>query len=215
MMDLQSARINMVEGQVRPNQVHDGRIIAAMRALPREGFAPAGTNAYADIDLPLGEGRFMLAPMTIGRMAQLVLAEHPEHVLVIGAGSGYGAALLAASGVKSVVALEEEARLDTGALAKWAPRVARVSGPLAKGLPSLGPFDATLIEGAVADIPALLARQLKKNGRVVTILANPQTAGLGAIVVAEPSVNGFACRPVFDCTARLLPAFRPAPVFEF
>ena len=162
MMDLQSARINMVEGQVRPNQVHDGRIIAAMRALPREGFAPAGTNAYADIDLPLGEGRFMLAPMTIGRMAQLVLAEHPEHVLVIGAGSGYGAALLAASGVKSVVALEEEARLDTGALAKWAPRVARVSGPLAKGLPSLGPFDATLIEGAVADIPALLARQLKK-----------------------------------------------------
>ena len=215
MMDMQAARNNMVEGQVRPNQVHDGRVIAAMRALPREAFAPPGTNAYADIDLPRGKGRFMLAPMTIGRMAQLVLSDHPEHVLVIAAGSGYGAALLAAAGVKSVVALEEEARLDTGALARWAPGVMRVAGPLTQGWPPLGPYDAIMIEGAVADIPAILTRQLKKSGRVVTILANPRTAGLGAIVVAEPSVNGFACRPVFDCTARLLPAFRPAPVFEF
>ena len=82
MLDMQSAaagraRATMVEAQVRPNQVNDGRVIAAMRALPREAFAPDGANAYADLDIPLGSGRFMLAPMLIARMAQLVLGVAP------------------------------------------------------------------------------------------------------------------------------------------
>jgi protein-L-isoaspartate(D-aspartate) O-methyltransferase len=209
------ARATMVEAQVRPNQVNDGRLIAAMRALPREAFAPPGANAYADTDIPLGGGRFMLAPMLIARMAQLVLAAHPEKVLVCGAGAGYGAALLAAVGA-NVVALEEEARLDTGALAKFAPGVTRAAGRLAEFWPAAAPYDAILIEGAVSEIPAALAAQLKRPGRVVAILAQTRAAtGLGTIVVAEPSRDGFAIRPVFDCTARLLPAFRPAPVFEF
>jgi protein-L-isoaspartate(D-aspartate) O-methyltransferase len=242
MFDMQSvagdaARSTMVESQIRPNQVSDGRLIAAMRELPREAFAPAGVNAYADTDIPLGDGRFMLAPMLIARMAQLVLASHPEKVLVIGAGAGYGAALLAAVGAK-VVALEEEARLDTGGLAKFAPTVRRVTGPLSKGWPGFAPYDAVLIEGAVTEIPLVLASQLSPSGRVVAILARTSGPnGLGSIVVAEPSragpgragpvrsgaepvrsgaeTVGFAVRPVFDCTARVLPAFRPAPVFEF
>jgi len=220
MIDTQSAargaaRNTMVETQVRPNQVNDGRVIAAMRALPREAFAPAGANAYADMDIPLGGGRFMLAPMLIARLAQVVLASHPEKVLVIGAGAGYGAALLAAVGAE-VVALEDETRLNTGGLAKFAPNVTQVAGPLTQGWPASGPYDAILIEGAVTEIPAPLAAQLKKPGLIVAILAKTRAAaGLGSIVVAEPSQNGFAIRPVFDCTARILPAFRPVPAFEF
>lgn len=215
MIDLQSARATMVDSQVRPNQVSDVRVIAAMRALPREAFAPDGANAYADIDLPLGGGRFLLAPMQIARMAQLVLASHPRKILVVGAGSGYGAAVLAASGA-DVVALEEEVRLDTGGLAKFAPGVTRVTGPLAKGWAGLAPYDAVLIEGAVTEIPSELGPQLNRPGRVVTILAKSRGAvGLGSIGVAEPSGNGFAWRPVYDCTARVLPAFLPAPAFEF
>ncbi len=220
MIDMQAtaagrARATMVESQIRPNQVSDGRLIMAMRALPREAFAPDGANAYADIDIPLGGGRFLLAPMLIARMAQLVLAAHPAKVLVIGAGSGYGAALLSAVGA-DVVALEEEARLETGGLQKFAPGVTCVTGPLAKGWPASAPYDAILIEGAVTEIPPALASQLHKAGQVVGILAKSRAAvGLGAIVVAEPGLNGFAVRPVFDCTARLLPALRPASAFEF
>lgn len=215
MIDTQSARITMVETQVRPNQVNDGRVISAMRALPREAFAPEGANAYADIDLPLGGGRFMPAPMHIARMAQLVLETNPHKILVLGAEGGYGAAVLAASGA-AVVALEEEARLDTGGLAKYAPGVVRATGPLAKGWPNGAPYDAILIEGAVPEIPPTLASQLNRQGRIIAVLARTHAAvGLGAIVVAEPSTDGFAIRPVFDCTARMLPAFRPAPVFEF
>jgi protein-L-isoaspartate(D-aspartate) O-methyltransferase len=215
MIDLQSARATMVEAQVRPNQVNDGRVISAMRALPREAFAPAGVNAYADTDIPLGGGRFTPAPMLIARMAQLVLAAAPQRILVVGAAGGYGAALLAACGA-NVVALEEEQRLEVGGLAKFAPGVVRVAGPLAKGWAALAPYDAIMIEGAVPEIPVAFASQLATPGRIVAVLAKTSAAvGLGSVVLAEPGRDGFAVRPVFDCTARILPAFRPVPVFEF
>jgi protein-L-isoaspartate(D-aspartate) O-methyltransferase len=209
------ARANMVDSQVRPNQVNDSRVIAAMRQLPREAFAPAGNNPYADMDIPLGGGRFLLAPLVIARLAQATLAANPKKILVVGAGSGYGAALLAFSGA-ALVALEDAARLDTGALAKYAPGVTRVSGPLTKGWAMGAPYDCILVEGALTELPLDLAAQLGKNGRLIAILAqNSAAPGLGTLVVAEPGRTGFACRRLFDCTARILPAFQPAPVFEF
>jgi protein-L-isoaspartate(D-aspartate) O-methyltransferase len=212
---LQTARIHMVDSQVRPNQVNDSRVITAMRSLPRNEFAPAGSNSYADMDVPLGGGRFLLSPLVIARLAQVALAAHPQKILVVGAGSGYGAAVLALAGA-SVVALEDEVRLDTAALAKYAPTAARVSGPLAKGWAAAAPYDCILIEGAVAALPRDLADQLGNNGRMVAILAQTGApVGLGTIVVAEPGCDGFASRRLFDCTARILPQFQPAAVFEF
>jgi protein-L-isoaspartate(D-aspartate) O-methyltransferase len=210
------AREKMVDSQVRPNQVHDRRVIGAMRALPREAFAPAGALAYSDADLPLGGGRYMLCPMVTARLVQLVMAGSPEHVLVVGAGSGYAAALLSACGAV-VVALEEEHRLCNDALGRYAPNVIQAQGKLIAGWPSAGPYDAILIEGAVPRIPEIFAAQLAAGGRVVTILAQSDEAyGLGRAVVAEPSGNGtFASAPVFDCAARPLPAFRRAPEFSF
>ncbi len=156
-----TARENMVDSQVRPNLVHDSRVIEAMRALPREAFAPSGAFAYADTDLDLGQGRYLLSPLVTARLAQLVMATNPAHVLVVGAGSGYTAALLAACGAQ-VVALEEDTRLDTGALARLAPKVEAVTGKLAAGWPASGPYDAILIEGAVPAIPGLLPRNWRQ-----------------------------------------------------
>jgi protein-L-isoaspartate(D-aspartate) O-methyltransferase len=195
--------------------VNDRRVIAAMRNLPREAFTPAGAQAYTDADIALGNGRFMLAPMLIARLAQLVMANNPTHVLVVGAGSGYGAAVLSACGAH-VVALEEDAALGNGALARFAPAVERVTGRLAAGWAASGPFDAILIEGAVPEIPAKFAEQLATGGRVVAIIADgPAPPSIGRAVIAEPGPSGFAAVAMFDCTARLLPAFRPAPAFVF
>jgi len=209
-------RANMVDSQVRPNQVSDSRVIAAMRSLPREAFAPAGSRVYADADVDLGGGRFLLAPLVIARLAQLVLAGNPAKILVIGAGAGYGAAILAASSA-AVTALEEETRLETGALAEHAPDVTGVAGKLIEGFASGGPYDAILIEGAVAEIPPGFAAQLAPGGRLVTILAAKDSGGarLGQMVIAESRGQGFAVVKAFDCTARVLPAFRPAPAFVF
>ena len=106
------ARNNMVDSQVRPNKVTDPRIIAAMRQLPRERFLPPGLAAlaYADEDVPLGDGRVLMEPMVIARLVQLTAIAAGERALVVAAGTGYGAALLAACGAR-VTALEETAAL--------------------------------------------------------------------------------------------------------
>lgn len=212
-----AARENMVDSQVRPNQVNDPRVIAAMRGLPREAFAPAGSIAYGDADISLGGGRYLPSPMLTARLAQLALSNTPQHVLVVGAGSGYLAAVLAESGAQ-VVALEEEARLNTGALAQYAPNVEAVSGKLLAGWPAGGPYDMIVIEGAVSAIPDIFIAQLTPGGRVVTILADgAEPAGLGRAVIAGPAggAAGFSLMKIFDCTARLLPSFRREPSFSF
>jgi protein-L-isoaspartate(D-aspartate) O-methyltransferase len=212
-------RFHMVDSQVRPNQVNDTRIIAAMRRLPREDFAPAGSRPYADADIDLGNSRYMLRPLTIARLAQLVLAGAPKTILVIGAGAGYGAAILAAAGA-TVTALESDPALDTGGLARHAPEVRRLKGPLTDGDGSTAPYDAILIEGAVFRIPETLAPQLAPSGRLVTILAdgtrNNLAGGiLGRAVIAEHSGRHFACVEKFDATARIIPDFMPAATFVF
>jgi protein-L-isoaspartate(D-aspartate) O-methyltransferase len=206
------ARNNMVDSQVRPNQVSDGRVIAAMRRLARENFAPPGARVYADADVALGRGRFLLAPMLIARLTQLVLAGEPVTVLVIGAGAGYGAAILAEAGCV-VTALESDAALDTGARPAG---VTRVSGTLAEGWPEGGPYDAIFIEGGVPKIPAALAGQLGAGGRLVAILAEGNGPdGLGRAVVAQSRGHGFAVMRMFDCAARVIPEFLPEPGFVF
>jgi protein-L-isoaspartate(D-aspartate) O-methyltransferase len=208
-------RNTMVDCQVRPNHVSDTRVTGAMRTLPREAFAPAGTNPYADADIALGGGRYLFNATLTARLAQTVLSGNPAHALVLGAGSGYLAAVLGAAGV-AVVALEEEVRLDTGALAEYGRNVEAVNGPLAAGWPAGGPYDVIVIEGAVPEIPAILAAQLAPNGRVVAVLADDgRQGGIGRAVLAEPAGSGYANVKLFDCTARLLPQFRLAPVFSF
>ena len=213
-------RNTMVDCQVRPTQVSDVRVTGAMRHLPREAFAPPGANAYADADIALGAGRYFLAPALTARLAQLTFSANPAsvrlHVLVVGAGSGYLAAILAQAGA-AVVALEEETRLDTGALKLHAPEVEAVTGKLAAGWPAGGPYDVIVIEGAVPEIPQLYAAQLAPGGRVVAVLADDGQDGIGRVVLAAPAAlgAGYGRVPVFDCTARLLPQFRPAPAFHF
>jgi protein-L-isoaspartate(D-aspartate) O-methyltransferase len=207
-------RNTMVDCQVRPNHVSDIRVTGAMRALPREAFAPAGANAYADADIALGQGRYLFNPQLTARLAQTALSGNPAHALVLGAGSGYLAAILGLAGVE-VVALEEEARLDTGAAKTYGRNVESATGPLAAGWPAGGPYDVIVIEGAIPAIPAILAAQLAPGGRIVAVLADDGKNGIGRAVLAEPAGAGFSIMRLFDCTARLLPQFTPAPVFSF
>ncbi|OYV24336.1 MAG: hypothetical protein B7W99_02855 [Rhodospirillales bacterium 20-58-10] len=214
--DMATARAHMVDSQVRPNRVNDPRVIAAMRNLPREAFAPAGCKPYADADIALDGGRVMLAPLTIARLTQLVLESSPAHVLVIGAGSGYSAAILASSGA-AVTALDVPAAGNAGPVPA---NVAMVTGPLTAGWPAAGPYEAILIEGAIPEIPANLITQLTADGKVIAILADKSDSGgnlasLGRVVVAQPSGGGFALTRRFDCMAPSLPAFQPAPAFVF
>jgi protein-L-isoaspartate(D-aspartate) O-methyltransferase len=212
------ARNRMVDSQVRPNKVTDPRIIAAMRRIPRERFLPAslGALAYVDEDVPLGHGRVLMEPLVIARLVQLLAPMQGERALVVGAGTGYGAALLAACGPR-VTALEEDAALlplARSALTSLAPEVTLVTGPLAAGWPSGAPYDLILIEGAVPEVPRAVGEQLRMDGgRLVTVFGH---AGRTAqAVLAEPTSSGLRAQAMFDCATPPLPSLQPAPAFVF
>src|SRR6058998_2177167 len=112
MTDYDAARRNMVESQLRPNKVTDERVIAAFMRIRRELFVPERLRgvAYVDDDLPLGEGRYMMRPMVAARLLRAAMAAPKDTALVVGAGVGYEAALLAQL-ARGVVALEENPEL--------------------------------------------------------------------------------------------------------
>jgi protein-L-isoaspartate(D-aspartate) O-methyltransferase len=211
-------RNRMVDSQVRPNKVTDPRILAAMRALPRERFLPPAlaSLAYADEDVPLGNGRVLMEPMLTARLIQLIAPIAGERALLVACGVGYGAAVLAACGVR-VTALEEDAALLAvahTALAAFAPGVNLVAGPLAAGWPSEAPYDIVLIEGAVAVPPQTILAQLRlEAGRLVTVIRG--AAGHGQAVRGETTQAGLRLRTEFDCATPPIPALLPAPVFTF
>lgn len=217
-LDYSEARNNMVDSQVRPNKVIDPRIIAAMRDLPREAFVPpqARDRAYIDEDVPLGRGRYLIEPMVVARLVQLLAPEEGEHALVIACGTGYSAALLAACGVR-VTALEEDRDLLQAAramLTHIAPQVMLVAGPLEAGWPNGAPYDLILIDGAVQQIPPVLNNQLRADtGRLATVLK--PGAGMGQAVLAEPTPVGLRPRAAFDCATPLIPSLQRRPGFVF
>jgi protein-L-isoaspartate(D-aspartate) O-methyltransferase len=220
------ARKNMVDSQIRPNRVTDSRILAAMRRLPRERFLPAALRAlaYVDEDVPLGNGRYLMEPMVLARLLQAAQPKENERTLVVGAGAGYGAAVLAACGCK-VVALEDDPALLAMAnaiLPEEAPSVTIVNGPLCAGWAANAPYDLILVEGAIPAVPAALKEQLHlEQGRLVTAVFDASRddgrplLGSTRAILAEATVAGLGVTPIFDCATPPLPAMRKTAVFEF
>jgi protein-L-isoaspartate(D-aspartate) O-methyltransferase len=224
--DYAAARDVMVDGLLRPNRVTDQRVLLAMRTLPRERFVPHALAplAYIDGDLALGGGRVLMNPLVLARLVQLAAPRPGETALVVGAGAGYGATVLAACGAQ-VTALEENPALielsaRAGAAADAGIQFA--AGRLADGWPERAPYDLIIIEGAVGAVPDRIGRQVARNGRLVTVLAAPGAgaagggiAGGGVAVLAEPSAGGLSIRPAFDANTPCLPELLPARGFSF
>ena len=165
-------RTAMVASQLRTNAVSDARVIAAMASVPRERFVPADVAplAYRDALLPLGQGRKANLPIATGRLLTEARLLPSDRVLLIGAATGYTAAVLAEI-VASVVAVEADPAL--AALARTAlagdERITVVEGAFDIGHHSGGPYDVLVIDGAVEQVPASLVSQVRSGGRVVGV----------------------------------------------
>lgn len=215
-MDFAEARRFMVEGQLRPNRVEDPRIVAALRDLPRERFVPAAmaSRAYADADVPLPGGRAMMKPLVLARLVQLSALRRGERALVLGAGTGFGAALMAAIGA-SVTAVESDpvllaiARMAIAASLP-AGAVTLVEGPSSAGH-AAGAYDVIMIEGGVEVVPEAVQEQLVEGGRLVTISLVGGPPGRALLM---RRAGGTVTTVVdFDAHAAALPGFAPAPAF--
>ncbi|WP_301588405.1 protein-L-isoaspartate O-methyltransferase family protein [Sabulicella glaciei] len=217
--DHEAARRMMVLGQITPNAVTDPLLVQAMGEVPRERFLPSSmaTRAYADESTPLAPGRFMLQPMVLARMIQTVLPQPGERALVLGAGSGYGAAILARMGLVVTAVEEEQPLVSLGQSAlEFALHGNRPSlhvGDPARGWPEGAPFRILLIEGAVQRVPETLWSQLGEGGRAILVRARP---GMMGQVCLFRRVGGTVSElPVFEAPAPLLPAFAESAGFRF
>ncbi|TAJ88546.1 MAG: protein-L-isoaspartate O-methyltransferase [Reyranella sp.] len=219
MTDFALARRNMVEGQLRPNRVNDAGLLAALGELPRERFLPEGLRsvAYADDDVPLGGGRFMMEPMVLARLIQVLQPQAEDKAMVVAAGRGYGAAILARL-AKSVVAVEADAGLAEAARHVLrdlgVTGVQQVVGDAEQGAAASGPYDIILIEGAVHEVPKAIADQLAESGRLATVVADPSGAlGVAHLFVKQGGV--VSGRPLFDAGTPPLPGFARPVRFAF
>jgi protein-L-isoaspartate(D-aspartate) O-methyltransferase len=218
-MDLfKAARSHMLESQLRPNKVIDDRVLSAFATVRRELFVPEHLRpvAYIDEDLPLGGGRYLMEPMVAARLLQTASIARTDTVLIIGAGTGYEAALTAML-ARNVVALErapELARIARTALVEHAiGSVSVVEGPLHEGYRPRAPYDVILFGGAVAELSPELTAQLGDGGRLLAVIRPGDAVGRATLTTRTGGV--LAHRVIFDAATPLLPGFAPKPVFVF
>jgi len=227
MVDFQAARRAMVDGQIRTSDVTDLRLIAAMLDIPREAFVlpSLAALAYADRDLPLdGDGeivaggrspRLLARPMVQARLIQAADLEPQDRILVVGAGTGYSAAIVSRLAA-NVTALEQDPKLAARARAVLSEHaiasVTVVEGPLAQGWPAASPYDVIIFDGGVEWIPEVFFGQLASVGRLVAVVI----AGMVGKGMLFRSERGQASgRALFDAMAPVLPGFKIAPTFVF
>jgi protein-L-isoaspartate(D-aspartate) O-methyltransferase len=211
----ESARFNMIEGQVRVNAVTDPRILAALDAVAREAFVPTASRAlaYADVPVAVAPGRYLLDPRSFAKLLDLAQVTADDRVLDVGCGSGYSAAVLARL-AKEVVALEQDADLIRAAsqlLANVQGKVEVVQGALIEGAKSQGPYDVIFVNGAIETVPETLLGQLAEGGRLVAVLKDGQSRAW--LYLKENGQVGR--RPDFDADVPVLAGFKKAVGFVF
>jgi len=214
-MDYAAARHNMVESQLRTNKVIDERLIDAMARVPREAFLPDRQKAvaYVDEDIPVGRDRYMIEPMVFARLVQAVGLRPGARVLVVGAATGYGAAVLAAMGA-SVIALEAQSDVAANtkiALSRNGIGAAVVEAPFDAGWPGGAPYDAIVFDGAIGALPDCFGGQLAEGGRIAAVVAVQGEPGRAT--VWRKFGGDLTARVIFDAATPVLPGLAREPGF--
>ena len=220
MIDFEKARINMVDCQIRPNDVTAHDVLEAFASVPREAFVSAAQKplSYIDEDILLQDGtppRYLMEAMSMSRLMQLAEITDACIVLDIGCATGYSTAILSRL-CNSVVAVESDPDLAERATANLLSpdydNAAVVNGPLELGYASEGPYDAIFVGGAVEVTPETLGQQLKDGGRMV-VVEGTGNAGVARLYVREGDI--VSGRTTFNCAVKPLPGFEAKPEFVF
>jgi len=221
-MNLEQARFNMIEQQIRPWNVLDPDVLELLSVVRREDFVPPAQRAlaFADLELPLRDGgrngQCMLAPKVEARMLQDLAVQKHEKVLEIGAGSGYMAALLAqrAQRVLTLEIVPELAAMARANLQKAGivnVEVRQADG--AQGVPVEAPFDVIVLSGSVAEVPHHLLEQLKPGGRLMAIVGDAPI--MRATLITRTSTVEYLSSQGWDTLAPRLLNFPEHPRFNF
>jgi protein-L-isoaspartate(D-aspartate) O-methyltransferase len=208
--DFTAAREAMVENQLRPQGVTDPAVLEAMRRIRREDFLPSHTRplAYVDRAVAIGDGRFLPAPAVLGQLLTQMMPERGQRALVVGAGTGYSAAVLREMGLE-VNALESDPGLAAAARER---KIRIIEGPLEEGHAAAAPYDQILIDGAVEYLPDALVAQLADGGRLGAAIVD---RGITRLAIGRKAGNAFGSLSVGDAGVPALPGFRRPRAFTF
>ena len=216
-----TARQKMVDGQVRPSDVTDVRILDAMLAVPREAYVPENKRAlaYMDLDLEVSDGgsakQFLIAPAVLAKMLQAAEIKETDRVLVVGCATGYAAAVIVRF-APQVTATESDSALAAKAKAILAANgcgnVMLHTRVPAEGAPAGAPYDVIILNGATEIVPEQLYGQLRSGGRLVGVFATSRPA---RATIVTASHGDYGHRTLFDATAPVLPGMERVPAFVF
>ena len=217
-MNVEQARFNMIEQQIRPWEVLDDSVLQLLAVVKREDFVPTAYKALAfvDTEVPLPGGQCMLAPKVEARLLQELAVHKHERVLEIGAGSGFMAALLAhraqhVTTLESDPELAELARTNLRRAGILNATVVTADG--SQGHAAEGPYDAIVLSGSVAEVPTALLAQLKVGGRLAAIVG--QLPVMRAVLLERSGEQGVERRVLFDTVAQRLRGFGEPTRFHF
>jgi len=219
-MDLNQARFNMIEQQIRPWEVLDPQVLELLTVVRREDFVPLAHQALAfvDMEIPTGSapGQVMLAPRVQARMVQDLALKKTDKVLEIGTGTGFTAALMAHQAAQ-VLSLEIDAALAAQASANLQKagvsnvKVRNADG--SQGAAAEGPFDAIALSGSVAEVPQALLDQLAVGGRLIAIVGEEPM--MRASLITRTGPNSFVTAQPWDTNAPRLSGFTQPSSFHF
>jgi len=208
--DFAAARAAMIDSQLRPQGVSDPAVLAAMGRIERESFLPSHTRplAYVDRAVAIGTGRFLVAPTVLGQLLTQMVPQRGQKALVVGAGTGYSAAVLKAMGL-DVTAIESDPELAAQARAQ---QIDVTEASLDAGANDGAPYEQILIDGAVEYIPDAIVAQLADGGRLGTAIID---RGVTRLVVGRKVGGAFGYLSIGDAGVPALPGFSRPKAFTF
>lgn len=217
-MNIEQARFNMIEQQIRPWDVLDQDVLNLLSVVKRENFVPAAYRdiAFADLEVPLPEDEHMLFPRVEARMLQELAVKKHESVLEIGAGSGYMAALLAhrARHVLTIDIKPALAELAKRNLVENGVTNAEVAiGDGARGWPVAAPYDVICVSGGLPVLPQEMLEQLKVGGRLAAFVGTAPV--MKAQIITRIDEKQFRVADVFETFVEPLQNAVQPPRFKF
>ena len=217
-MNIEQARFNMIEQQIRPWDVLDTEVLELLLVVKRENFVPAAHKAlaFADTEIPLGGGEMMFMPKIEARLLQDAAPKKHESVLEIGTGSGYMAALLAhrARHVTTVeISPELKAFAEKNLADNGITNVTVEQGNGANGWENGAPFDVIVVSGGLPVLPEAFLKQLKVGGRLVAIVG--EAPAMKAQLITRTGEAGYDTRTLFETNAKLLQSAAKPSQFKF